>query len=264
MKDKDFQQLVDREFAQLEWTNAQRLHTLQQMHKEERPVMKRKFSVAIIIMAILLSMSVTAVAAGVNLTTLQDFFDLIYVEAALEGNYQPIVIDESAVVKPVSQRHTSALVDVQVEEMYLTNDRFYFTIRYTPKDANTLLFASGVTSVMLDGEEKDYWDLWDHKDLTLLQPYTQSIDDPRGRRDPIQLITSQRVRDPETGAITEMFIFPEDEELTELRYRSGGTLMLNFTVDNLRNHDMEWNVLYIDFPRIETIEKDPLNFTAIY
>lgn len=265
MKDKDLQQLIDREFAQLEWTDTQRMHTLQQMHnKEERPIMKRKLIVTLVAAMLLLTLTSTAVAAGLNITTLQDFFDLIYVEVALEGDYQPIVIDKSAVVKPVSQRHTSALVDVQVEEMYLTNDRFYFTIRYTPKDANTLLFAPGVTSIMLDGEEKDYWDLWDHKDLMLLEPITQSIDDPRGRRDPFQLLTSDRVRDPETSAITEMFIFPEDEELTELRHRDGGTLMLNFNVFNLSNHDIERNVLYIDFPRIETIDKDPLNFTAIY
>lgn len=261
MKDNDFQQLADREFAHLEWTDAQRLHTLQNMHKkEDRSLMKRRFTVVLAVAMLLLTLTGTAVAAGLNITTLQDFFDRLYTEAVLDA---PIVIDESAVVKPVSQRHTSALVDVQVEEMYLTNDRFYFTIRYTPKDANTLLFSSGVTSVTLDGEEKDYWDLWDHKDLMLLQPYTQSIDDVRGRRDPIQLITGSRVRDPETGAITEMFIFTEEEELTELRYRSGGTLMLNFTVGNLRNHDTEWNVLYIDFPRIETIDRDPLNFTAV-
>lgn len=260
MKDKDFQQLIDREFALLEWTDAQRMHTLRKMNKEERPVMKRRFSVILVAALLLLTLTGTAVAAGLNITTLQDFFDRLYTEATLDV---PIVIDESGVVKPVSQRHTSALVDVQVEEMYLTNDRFYFTIRYTPKEANTLLFAPGVTSVMLDGEEKDYWDLWDRKDLVLLQPSTESIDDPLGRRDPIQLITGQRVRDPETGAITEMFIFTEAEELAELRSRSGGTLMLNFTVFNLSNHDREWNVLYIDFPRIETIESAPLDFTAV-
>ena len=261
MKDNAFRQLVDREFAPLEWTEAQRLHTLEKMQEEERPVMKRKFALVLIADMLLLTLTGTAVAAGLNITTLQDFFDRLYTEAVLDI---PIVIDESAVVKPVSQRHTSALVDVQVEEMYLTDDRFYFTIRYTPRGANTLLFSSGVTSVTMDGEEKDYWDLWDHKDLMLLQPYTQSIDDVRGRRDPIQLLTGSRVRDPETGAITEMFIFPEDEALTELRYRSGGTLMINFVVDNLRNHDTEWNVLYIDFPRIETIDRDPLNFTEVY
>lgn len=256
MKDKDFQQLIDREFALLEWTDEQRMHTLRKMNKEEQPAMKRRFSVILVAALLLLTLTGTAVAAGLNITTLQDFFDRLYTEAVLDV---PIVIDESAVIKPVSQRHTSTLVDVQVEEMYLTNDRFYFTIRYTPKAANTLLFAPGVTSIMLDDVEMDYWDLWDRKDLMLLQPSTESIDDPRGHRDPIQLITGQRVRDPETGAITEMFIFTEEEKLTELRSRSGGTLMLNFTVFNLSNHDREWNVLYIDFPRIETIERDPLN-----
>lgn len=260
MKDKDFQQLVDREFAQLEWTDQQRIHTLRKMNKEDRPVMKRKFVVVIVAAMLLLTLTGTAVAAGINSFSLQDFFDQLSANRVFDGYPAPI-IDQSAVVTPVSQRHTSALVDAQVEQMYLSNETLYFTIRYTPKAANTLLFGSGVTSVMLDGEEKDYWDLWDCKDLTLLQPYTDSIDDPQGRRDPIQLLTSNRVRDPETGAITEMFIFPEAEELTELYVRNGGTLMLNFLVFNLRNHQIERNVLYVDFPSIDIVERDPLDFT---
>ena len=63
MKDKDFQQMVDHEFAQLEWTDQQRMDTLRKMNKEERPVMKRKFSVALVVTLLLLTLTGTAVAA---------------------------------------------------------------------------------------------------------------------------------------------------------------------------------------------------------
>ena len=68
MKANEFRQLIDHEFAQLEWTDAQRLHTLRQMKKEERPIMKRKLHVALIVTFILLTLSGTALAAGLNVS----------------------------------------------------------------------------------------------------------------------------------------------------------------------------------------------------
>lgn len=259
MKDKTFQQLVDREFAQLEWTNQQRMDTLRQMNKEDRPVMKRKFFVVLVAAMLLLTLTGTAVAAGITSFSLQDFFD----QWRVDEGYKTPIIDQSAVVTPVSQRHTSALVDVQVEQLYLSNEALYFTIRYTPKDANTLLFGR-ITSVIVDGEEKDYWDLWDRKELTLLDAGSVSIDDPRGRYEPIPLIAYDCVRDPETGAITEMYAFRDIEKLTRLRAYTGDTLMLRFRVFNLANHDREWNVIYVDCPQMEAVERDPLDFAHPY
>ena len=260
MKDKDFQQLVDHEFAQLEWTDQQRMDTLRKMKKEDRPVMKRKFYVVLVAAMLLLTLTGTAVAAGITSFSLQDFFNYWFEEGIFDG-YSVPVIDQSAVITPVSQRHTSALVDVQVEQLYLSNEALYFTIRYTPKAANTLLFGPGVTSVTIDGEEKDYWDLWDHKELTLLDAGSVSIDDPQGRYEPIPLITGTCVRDPETGAITEMYNFRDMEKLTRLRAFTGDTLMLRFQVFNLANHELERNVIFVDCPQMEPAEKDPLDFT---
>ena len=135
MKDKDFQQLVDHEFAQLEWTDAQRMHTLRKMNKEARLLMKRKFSVALVVTLILLALTGTAVAAGLNISTIQDFFERLKAEG-----YSYATVNEAAVVIPVSQRHTSQLMDIQVDQLYLTDQAFYFTFHLTPKDANTLLF----------------------------------------------------------------------------------------------------------------------------
>ena len=260
MKDKDFRQLVDHELSLLTWSDRQRLDTLQKMNKEARPVMTRKLTVVLVAIMLLLTLTGTAVAAGINHFSLQDFFNYWFEKGILDG-YSAPVIDQSAVITPVTQRHTSALVDVQVEQMYLSNNALYFTIRYTPKAANTLLFGPGVTSTIIDGEEKDYWDLWEHKELTLLQPGSVSIDDPWGRHEPIPLITGTSVRDPETGAITEMYNFRDVEKLTRLRAYTGDTLMLRFTVFNLANHAIEQNVIFVDCPQMEAVEKDPLNFT---
>ena len=237
-------------------------HRVVNASKGDDPPMKRKLTVSLALMLILTLLTGTAaLATEMNIFSLQDFFDQLFSDGVFDG-YPAPTIDQSAVVTPVSQRHTSALVDVQVEQLYLSGEALYFTIRYTPKDANTLLFGSGVTSIIVDGEEKDYWDLWDHKELTLLQPGSVSIDDPKGRYEPIPLITGDRVRDPETGAITEMYNFRDIDKLNRLRAFTGDTLMLRFVVHNLANHNIERNVLFVDCPQMEAVERDPLDFTS--
>ena len=263
MKDKDFRELADREFAQLEWTDRQRMDTLRQMNKEEKPVMKRKLIVVIVTVTLLLTGTV-AVAAGVNSFDLQYFFDHWLDTGKIEREYPAPTIGQSAVVNPVSQRHTSTLVDAQIEQIYLSPKALYFTNRYTPKAADTLLFSAGVTSTVIDGVELDYWDMWDYREYELLEPYSVSISHPDDSHKACQLITGDRVRDPETGAITEMHMIRDSKFLSNLNIADGGTLTLNYRVMDLRNHDMEHNVLYVDFPRIETVEKDPLDFTDLY
>ncbi len=259
MKDKDFQQLVDHEFAQLEWTDAQRMHTLRQMQKEERPVMKRKFSVVLVVTLLLLTLTGTAVAAGLNIPTLQEFFDR-YHSLGVTWEIIPDLVNESAVVKPVAQRHTSNLVDVTVDQMYLTDKAFYFTVQYTPKKPDTLLFSINESSITLDGEDKHYWHLWD-QDYELLQVGSISIDDLNGRKDPIQTSYSDCVRDPETGAITQVYAFKDAEDIAFLRVHGGHTLMLRFQVYNLRNHALEWNVFFVDFPQMDLVNTDGTSLT---
>ena len=252
MKDNDFRQLVDHEFAALEWTDRQRMDTLRQMNKEDRTVMKRKLSVALAVTLLLLTLTGTAVAAGLNIPTLQEFFDR-YHSLGVTWDIIPALVNESAVVNPVAQRHTSNLVDVTVDQMYLTDKAFYFTVQYMPKKPDTLLFSIDESSIMLDGEEKHYWHLWD-QDYELLQVSSISIDDLSGLKDPIQTSYSDCVRDPETGAITQVYAFKNAEDIAFLRVHGGHTLMLRFQVYNLRNHALEWNVLFVDFPQMETIE----------
>lgn len=265
MKDKDFRQLADREFAQLEWTDLQRMETLRQMNKEEQPVMKRKLSLSMALVLILALLTGTvAVAAGVNSFDLQYFFDHWFDVGKLERAYPAPTIDQSAVVSPVSQQHTSALVNAQIEQMYLSNKGLYFTIRYTPQAANTLLFSSGVTSTVIDGVELDYWDMWDYREYVLLEPYSVSICFSNDSHNAYQLITGDRIRDPETGAITEMHSIRDSKFLSSLNIADGGTLTLNYRVMDLRNHDMEYNVLHVDFPQIKSVDDDPLDFTDQY
>lgn len=256
MKDKDFQQLVDHEFAQLEWTDQQRMDTLRQMKKEERPVMKRKLSVALVVALLVLSLTGTAVATGVNITSLKEFFER-YTHYWSAFGYNTPVLDETKVVHAKGYRHTSELVDVVVDQMYLTDEALYFTIQYIPKDPNTLIFDGYHTGITLDGEEKDYWDLWERKELSLLNLNGVDIDDLYGKEPPFDCYYSDSTRDPETGAITQWYMFRSPEHISYYHTGSGGTMMLRFQVNNLRNHNVEWNVLFVDFPNMEVVQTTP-------
>ena len=144
MKDKDLQQLIDREFAQLEWTDTQRMHTLQQMHnKEGRPVMKRKLHVALIVTLILLMLSGTAVAAtyrGVQ------FF-------LTERTIDPVTIDPSLMMTAITQTSTSEWLDVAVQDAYWDGSELSIAIRVAPKDIAAPLAM--LTDIGLDGETFD-------------------------------------------------------------------------------------------------------------
>ena len=160
-------------------------------------------------------------------------------------------MDETAIARPRAQRHTSQLVNITVDQLYLTDEAFYFTVLFTPKQENALLFDGGHNSIMLDGKEQYYWNLWDRKEFSLYTIGSMSIDDLVGRNLPIELDYSESQRDPETGAIAAMYAFKNAEDIAMLRSWEGGTLMLRFQVQNLRNHDLEWNVLFVDFPRLQ-------------
>lgn len=256
MKDKDFQQLVDHEFAQLEWSDQQRMDTLRQMKKEERPAMKRKLTITIIAVVLLLSLTGTAVAAGMHITTIKEFFER-YTNEWNKYGYEPPVLDEAKVVQAKSYRHTSDLVDVTVDQMYLTDEALYFTVQYTPKAPNALLFDGYHKSVILDGEEKDYWELWDRKELSLLSINGVTVDDLSGGGPLLNAYYQDSTRDPETGAITQWYMFQDPDQISYYRTNTGGTMMLRFQVNNLRNYDVEWNVLFVDFPQMEVVQSTP-------
>ena len=256
MKDNDFRQLVDHKLAQLTWSDQQRLNTLQKMQKEAQPVMKRKLSVVLVAVVLLLTLTGTAVAAGLNITTMKEFFDR-YTNYWQSYGYKAPVLDEAKVVRAKGYRHTSSLVDIIVDQMYLTDEALYFTIQYTPKAPNTLLFDGYHPSITLDGAEKDYWELWEHQELTLLHINGVQIEDLNGEAPTLDCYYSDSTRDPETGAITQWYMFRQPDEINYIRSRTGGTMMLRFEVSNLRNHDVEWNVLFVDFPKLEVVPSVP-------
>lgn len=258
MKVNDFQQLVDREFASLTWTDRQRLDTLHQMIKEARPIMKRKLITAIIAAILLLTLTGTAVAAGLNITSLKEFFERSAAFLGAYGYTTPQFV-ESSVAHPKSYRHTSDLVDVTVDQMYLTDDTFYFTVHFNAKDPNTLLFDTYHNSITLNGEEKRFYQLWDHEELMLLQVGSMTLDDLNGTDPLVYFHSIDAIRDPQTGAVTFMYAFRYQDSSISMRSHNGGTMMLRFQVHNLRSNEVEWNVLFLDFPEMEIENADPDN-----
>ena len=254
MKDKDFQQLVDHELSQLTWTDQQRMDTLQKMNKEERPVMKRKLSVVLVAVVLLLTFTGTAVAAGLNITTMREFFDRSAAFLQAYG-YTPPPFDEASVVSPISYRHTSKLINVIVDQVYLTDEAIYLTVQYSPQAPNVRLFDIYHNSIMYNGEEKKYWQLWD-EDLTLLQVNGLRLDDLNGIEDLARYDSIDSTRDPETGIITVMYAYKHQETLEDIRTRGSHTLMFRFEVNNLATHDLEWNALFVDLPKMEVVHSD--------
>lgn len=259
MKDRDFQELVDREFASLTWTDRQRMDTLRKMNKEVRPIMKRKLITVTIAALLLLTLTGTAVAAGLNITSLKEFFER-YTATWSKYGYETPVLNENKIAHPEGYRHTSDLLNVTVDQIYETNEALYFTVQYTPRDPNTLLFDGAHSSITLDGEEKRYWHLWDHEELSLLSVNGMQLDDLNGSDPLLNIYFSDSTRDPDTGAITHLYVFKHPERLNDhIRVSGAHTIMLRFEVSNLRNHDVEWNVLFLDLPEMEIENTAPVN-----
>lgn len=252
MKDKDFQQLVDREFAPLTWTDAHHRHILNSIHQEEHPVMKKRIHAALIIAAVFLTMSVTALAAGRYIPSLQDFFDRSNQFSYIFG-VPPKSVDASAVVVPVELRNDVDLVELHVSQMYLTDKRLYFTVTAAPKEDNTLLFDGHMTSIALDGKEMRYWHLWD-TDYNLYDVGSVQLNDPDAN-DPYRSVEHVSCyRDPESSAVTNLYAFPYQAEELALFTQPSNTLTFYFHVDNLRSKRGEWRRLVVSFPEMKRIE----------
>ena len=154
MKDHEFRQLVDREFAPLEWTDEQRMSTLRLMHQPERSAMKKRFVTILVCAVVLLTTSVTTFAAGANIATIQDF--LARVTHPFDIERVGIPVDESGVCVPVNQRHTSQLVDITISQVYVADHKLYFTTHVTPKDKNTIVYTEASLPVTINGQEQRY------------------------------------------------------------------------------------------------------------
>ena len=144
MKDKDFQQLADHEFAQLEWTDQQRLDTLRKMQKEERPVMKHKltFSMALVLILCLLTGSVAMAAAYYGVSWF-----------LTERTTETVTVDPQLMMTDLPQSSTSKWLNTSVQDAYWDGSELSLTLRVTPSDSS-VPFAM-LTSIGLDGESFD-------------------------------------------------------------------------------------------------------------
>ena len=256
MKDKDFRQLVDREFAPLEWTDEQRMNTLRLMRQPERNIMRKKLIAAVAIAMALLLTSVTAFAAGLNIVTIRDMLSRMNQQGLKEADII-IPVDDNKVATPYHTRHTSDLVDVEITQLYLADNKLYLTAGITPKAKDTLVYHEPSLPLTLDGQEMRYFDLYKQEDLTLLNIFYLDIEwedmaftDTRPGE--IELLYTSAVHDEASMGMTLLCVYSWPEHLYALE--AGYHLQASFMVKNARTNDLEQNVLFADIPRMERIQ----------
>lgn len=256
MKDRDFRQLVDREFAPLEWTDEQRMNTLRLMRQPERKIMRKKLIAGVAIALAILLTSVTSFAAGMNLVSIRDILSGLN---NLDSWDKRIIVpvDENKVASAIRTRHTSELVDVEVTQLYLSDEKLYVTAQITPKARDTLIYHEQSLPLTMNGQEMRYFDLYKQKDLALLSIAYIDIDwedmafsDTRPGE--IELLYTTAVHDEETLGMTLMCVYSWPEHLHALE--AGYHLQASFVVDNARTNELEWNVLFADVPRMERVQ----------
>lgn len=260
MKDRDFQQLVDREFALLEWTEEQRLAVLKQINKEEAPV-KKKLAFGLIVIIALMIATLTSFAVGGDSHTshtMSDFFSDLNKER--EHFYfftddDRMYVTEGGIATPEDQRHTSELVDVTVQQAYLTNEALYLTIHVTPKAEGAVLVNRASAPIYYKGEEVRYYDLYQQEALTLLDAGDFAIDyDVYG--EPVTLTEDygERYQSPDEPGVTHLVVLTHEEDISHLTGLNAPPLVLRFCVDDCRTHKTEWNTLILDLPSMESID----------
>lgn len=254
MKDNDFRQLVDHEFSALEWTDRQRMDTLQKMQKEAQPMMKRKLHIALIVTLILLTLSGTALAAGLNIAGVQDFFQLrheLSLKGMASGFEEAFQINQRAVVRPSKQRHTSEIVDVNIKEVYRTNKAVYVFAIFTPKDESVIIIPA--TS---DPEQEPQNDqlLKDSLKIKGQQVYMlwafNNLEMPGIISDDVHLRYGYERR-LEDGSVAVMASFPVEDMKFAYYFKGKSTLQTDFVLTNARNQVKEYNTIYFDISRLE-------------
>ena len=253
MKDRDFQQLVDREFAPLEWTEEQRMSTLRLMRQPERKIMKKKLVAFVAIALMIVLTAVTSFSAGRNIVTIRDFLTGMDDQNVRDARII-VPVEEDKVASAGRTRHTSELVDVEVTQLYLSDEKLYLTAVVTPKHKDTLVYHEQSLPLTLGGQEMRYYDLYQQEDLTLLRIDYIDIDwedvafaDTRPGE--VDLIYSKAVHDEETMGLTLMCVYSWPSHLHTLE--AGHFLQGSFVLTNARTHDLEWNVLFADVPQME-------------
>lgn len=250
MKDNDFRQLVDREFASLAWTNGQRLAVMNRMNKEEHPIMKRKAITALVLIISIVVMSAAAVAVTVGIPGIQQ---LINQRHDNWPSYpDSLAIDSTFVVTPTNQRHTSNLVNIEIREAYMTNEALYLTVHIAPRNENTVLWNEGVPPTE-DGQALRYFDLYRQEDLPLVEFVSMSLHSPYSVDSyalHVDYIESHRFPDDAGFTCLMVYQLPKDDVLQ----LSDCTVMAKFAVQDCRTRELEFNVLLFDLPRMTVVE----------
>ena len=250
MKDNDFRQLVDHEFASLAWTDGQHLAVLNRMNKEEQPIMKRKAITALVLIISIVVMSAAAVAVTVGIPGIQQLIDQRH--SNWPSYPDSFAIDSAFVVTPSNQRHTSDLVDVSISEAYMTNEALYLTVHIAPRNEHTILWNQGVPPVK-DGQELRYFDLYQQEDLPLVEFVSMSLHSPYSVDSyslHVDYIELHRLPDDAGFTCLMVYQLPEDDVLP----LSNCTVLGKFAVQDCRTRELEFNVLMFDLPRMTIIE----------
>ena len=254
MKDNDFRQLVDREFASLIWTDEKRLAALKRMNKEEHPIMKRKAITALVLIISIVVMSAAAVAVTVGIPGIQDLIDQ-HREGIPEHArqwYNPFSIDSAAVVVPENQRHTSRLVDIELHEAYITNEALYLTIHVAPVGDNVVLWDDDALPIV-DGQPRTYFDMYREEELTLIDFMGFSLHSPLNGEDYTIMADYAEVRrDPDGVGVTYLMVYPRPGDV--LIPLCNSTIMGKFVVRDCHSRKDEFNALMFDLPRMTVVE----------
>lgn len=251
MKDNDFRLLVDREFGPLEWTEETRLAALKRMNKEVQPVMKRKVIIALVLAISIMVMSAAALAVTVGLPTMQEMIDQDE-HRAREYDYEPFTIPAEAVVKPLNQRHTSELVNIDATEAFLTAEAFYLVVHIVPAFEDAVLWEQAAP-IIQDGQEVRYFDLYRQEGFPLLTTSNLTLHSPLNGTDyTLKPDYSEICRDTDGKGIVCLFAYalPEDELIP----LSTSTVMGKFAVQDCHNTKWEYNAFLFDLPRMTIVE----------
>lgn len=254
MKDNDFRQLVDREFASLIWTDEKRLSALDKMNREEQPIMKRKAITALVLIISIVVMSAAAVAVTVGIPGIQDLLDQHrgHVPQEAQHLFAPFTVEDGAVVIPDNQRHTSDLVDIAIREAYMTSEALYLTVHIAPQNENTILWNQGVPPIE-DGKELRYFDLHRQEDLPMVEFVSMSLHSPYSVDSyalHVDYIEFHRLPDDDGVTCLMVYQLPKEDVLP----LSDCTVMGKFAVQDCRTRELELNVLLFDLPRMTIVE----------
>lgn len=250
MKHDEFQRLVDRDLSGLVWDERQRQRVLHAMNEEERPIVKKKAYTALILTAVLIFGTLTALAATVGLSTIGHLLGLS------SDAYEYHVIAEEEIVYPASQHCDSEWLSCEAGEMYWAEDGLYVMLTFSAKDPGQIALSSSYFNaggtIPYQGKDMSWWEFRHQEGLTMLRYEMTSY-----RREAAGSFAGQKVslyqNEHDGTNSTVVYHFPEVNEADAALLSSGGTLTLPLEIEkydgiNLSTLDTEHAQITIEFP----------------